>query len=215
MAQFNNQMDDEPTIDGSSPISGVDNSQPPAAIGPTLAADAENRLSALDGVNRPRPGITRLQKPSASFDSIHHIGDGKFLLNNAGSWFRYDSRRNVMNPTPLGPGFVTAEMFILRFRTMSFISQGGGQRTWRPDVEIRRRRRFQPGSFADPYSLAMYPLWAIFRLIYANDNTLIISDILDPEIWDLTNQTLTLDPIKSRLHYRDVSLARAADRRFP
>ena len=47
------------------------------------------------------------------------------------------------------------------------------------------------------FDLAMYPLWAIFRLIYAYENTLIISDILDPEIFDLTNQTLTLDPIKS------------------
>ena len=67
MPQFNDQLDDEPTIDGSSPIAGVDNSQPPSAIGPTLTADAENRLSALDGLNRPRPGITRLQQRQCEF----------------------------------------------------------------------------------------------------------------------------------------------------
>ena len=33
--------------------------------------------------------------------------------------------------------------------------------------------------------------------MYAYENTIIISDILDPEIFNLTNQTVTLDPIKS------------------
>ena len=87
MAQFSDQLDDEPKIDGTAPIAGVDNSQPPSAIGPTLCADAENRLSFLDGLNRPRPGVIRLQQASVSFDSIHHMGDGKFLYNDAGAWF--------------------------------------------------------------------------------------------------------------------------------
>ena len=33
--------------------------------------------------------------------------------------------------------------------------------------------------------------------MYAYENTIIISDILDPESWNLTTQSLTLDPIKS------------------
>ena len=48
-----------------------------------------------------------------------------------------------------------------------------------------------------PYTLALYPLWAFYRLMYAYENTIIVSDILDPESWNLTTQTLTLDPIKS------------------
>ena len=73
MPEFNDQMDDPVLIDGSVPISGVDNAQPPSAIGVTLASDAVNRLASLDGLNRPRPGTIRLQHASVSFDSIHHV----------------------------------------------------------------------------------------------------------------------------------------------
>ena len=198
MPQFNDQLDDEPTIDGSSPIAGVDNSQPPSAIGPTLTADAENRLSALDGLNRPRPGITRLQKPSASFDSIHHMGDGKFLSNDAGAWFIYDSRSNVINPTPLGPGFVHGgNVYSALADTALYFSQGGGTRTGSPLYKYVVGGSFTTVVLPAPYTLALYPLWALFRLMYAYENTIIISDILDPESWNLTTQSLTLDPIKT------------------
>jgi hypothetical protein len=198
MAQFNDQLDDEPTIDGSSPIAGVDNSQPPSAIGPTLTADAENRLSALDGLNRPRPGITRLQKPSASFDSIHHMGDGKFLLNDAGAWFIYDSRSNVINPTPLGPGFAHGgNVYSALADTALYFSQGGGTRTGGPLFKYVVGGSFTTVALPAPYTSALYPLWALYRLMYAYENTVIISDILDPESWNLTTQSLTLDPIKS------------------
>ena len=198
MAQFNMQMDDEPTIDGSSPIAGVDNSQPPSAIGPTLTADAENRLSALDGLNRPRPGITRLQKPSASFDSIHHMGDGVFLLNDAGAWFIYDSRSNVINPTPLGPGFAHGgNVYSALANTALYFSQGGGTRTGGPLYKYVVGGSFTTVVLPAPYTLALYPLWALYRLMYAYENTIIISDILDPESWNLTTQSMTLDPIKA------------------
>ena len=62
------------------PIAGVDNSQPPNAINQALAANAENRLTESDGLNRPRPGLLRLQKPDVSLDSIHHLGVGFFLM---------------------------------------------------------------------------------------------------------------------------------------
>ena len=182
MPQFNMQMDDEPTIDGSSPIAGVDNSQPPSAIGPTLTADAQNRLSALDGLNRPRPGITRLQHPSASFDSIHHLGDGKFLSNDAGAWFIYDSRSNVINPASGGPGFVHGgNVYSTLANTALYFSQGGGTRTGGPLYKYVVGGSFTTITLPAPYTLALYPLWALFRLMYVYENTLIISDILDPE----------------------------------
>ena len=198
MPQFNDQLDDEPTIDGSSPIAGVDNSQPPSAIGPTLTADAENRLSALDGLNRPRPGITRLQHPSASFDSIHHMGDGVFLSNDAGAWFVYDSRSNVINPTPLGPGFSHGgNVYSALADTALYLSQGSGTRTGSPLWKYVVGVGWATVTLPAPYTLALYPLWALYRLMYAYENTIIISDILDPESWNLTTQSMTLDPIKA------------------
>jgi len=35
------------------------------------------------------------------------------------------------------------------------------------------------------------------RLVYVFGNTLVVSDILSPEVWDLATQTLTIDPIAS------------------
>jgi hypothetical protein len=200
--QFNTQLDDEPIIDGSVPIAGVDNAQPPSAIGPTLAADAENRLASLDGLNRPRPGIIRLQQPSASFDSIHHLGAGLFLYNDAGKWFQYDSRSKVNITLTGGPSFAHGDnVYSALSDDKLYFSAGGGQPTGGP------LWKFVPGTDAgsgftavtlpDPYTSALYPIWALYRLIYAYENTLIISDILDPEIFNLTTQLLTLDPIKS------------------
>ena len=123
-------LDDEPLIDGTAPIAGVDNSQPPSAIGPTLAADAENRLTSMDGLNRPRPGVIRLQQASVSFDSIHHVGDGKFLYNDAGAWFLYDSRSDVLNPAPGGPGYAHGQhVYSALSDDKLYFSLSGGLRT--------------------------------------------------------------------------------------
>ena len=196
--QFNTNLDDEPTIDGSAPIAGVDNSQPPSAIGPTLAADAENRLASLDGLNRPRPGIIRLQQASVSFDSIHHMGDGKFLYNDAGAWFLYDSRSNVMAPAAGGPAFTHGQhIYSALSDTKLYFARGGNGRTGGPLYKYVVGTGFATVVLPAPYTLAQYPIWALYRLIYAYENTLIISDILDPEVFNLTTQTLTLDPIKS------------------
>src|SRR4029077_11165750 len=105
MPQYNTSLDDDVLLDGSVPIAGVNNAKPPSAIDPTLAADAENRLATLDGLNRPRPGIIRLQKPGTSFDSIHHLGAGLFLYNDAGAWWEYDSRAKVNRALTGGPNF--------------------------------------------------------------------------------------------------------------
>ena len=123
MPLFNSNLDDEPLIDGTAPIAGIDNSQPPSAIGPTLAADAVNRLTSMDGLNRPRPGVIRLQQASVSFDSIHHVGDGQFLLNDGPAWFLYDSRSNIINPCQPGvPITRPGAKFIRLYRIPHFIS---------------------------------------------------------------------------------------------
>ena len=196
--QFNTNLDDEPLTDASAPIAGVNNAQPPSAIGPTLAADAQNRLASLDGLNRPRPGVIRLQHTTVSFDSIHHLGQGKFLYNDAGAWFLYDSRSNVNTPASGGPAFTHGQHVYsalcdtkLYFSACTSASVGGALYKYVVGTG------FSSVTLPAPYTLALYPIWAIYRLIYAYQNTLIISDILDPEVFDLTNQTLVLDPIAS------------------
>lgn len=198
MPLFNDQLDDPILIDGTSPIAGVDNSQPPSAIGPTLAADAENRLTSMDGLNRPRPGTIRLQHASTSFDSIHHMGDGKFLYNDAGFWFLYDSRSNFIGAAPGGPAFAHGQnVYSALSDDKLYFAISSGGRTGGPLYKYTVAAGFASVTIPAPFDLAQYPLWALFRLMYAYENTLIISDILDPEVWDLTNQTLSLDPIKS------------------
>jgi hypothetical protein len=192
MPQWNSQLDDEPLTDGSVPISGVNNAQPPNSIGSTFAADAQNRLTQADGLNRPRPGVIRKQQTGGSFDSIHHLGTGQFLLNDANRWWVYDSRSDVLPTPPGGPAYAHgAQIYSALAQTVLYFSDGNNLNKYTPGVG------FGTVTLPAPYTTALYPLWAIFRLIYANGNTLIISDILDPEVFDLTNQTLTLDPIQS------------------
>ena len=198
MALYNANMDDEPLIDGTAPIAGIDNSQPPSAIGPTLATDAVNRLTSMDGLNRPRPGVIRLQQPAVSIDSVHHVGDGQFLLNDGPAWFLYDSRSNVINPAPGGPNYSPGvQVYSALSDSTLYFAAGGGARTGDSLYGYSVADGFHTVVLPDPYTVALYPLWALFRLMYAYENTIIISDILDPEIFNLTNQTVTLDPIKS------------------
>src|SRR5262245_43314335 len=90
-------LDDEVVSDSSRPIAGGNNSMPPSAIDASSAEDAENRLTQQDGLNRPRPGITRLAKssPTGTLDSIHHLGSGVFLANDASNWYKYDNRAST------------------------------------------------------------------------------------------------------------------------
>src|SRR4029077_930585 len=178
MAQYNTNLDDEPLLDGSVPIAGVNNAKPPSAIDPTLAADAENRLATLDGLNRPRPGIIRLQKPSASFDSIHHLGAGQFLYNDANKWFNYDSRSKVNTTLTGGPNFAHgANVFSTLANDKLYFSTGGGAATggplWKFVAGTGAGTGFSAITLPAPYTLAQYPLWALYRLIYAYENTLI------------------------------------------
>jgi hypothetical protein len=202
MAQFNTNLDDEPLVDGSVPIAGVNNAKPPSAIDSTLAADSENRIATLDGLNRPRPGIIRLKKPGSSFDSIHHLGVGKFLYNDASNWYQYDSRSGVNTTLTGGPSFTHGQnVYSALSDDKLYFSTGGGGPTggslWKFVPGTGAGTGFSAITLPSPYLTAQYPIWAIYRLIYACENTLVISDILDPEVFDVINQTLTLDPVKS------------------
>jgi hypothetical protein len=195
--QWNSNLDDEVQIDGSVPISGINNALPPNAIGPTFAADAENRLTGKDSLNRPRPGIVRLKQtaaPTKSFDSIHHLGVGVFLLNDGPKWYTYDSRSNVLTALVGGPAYAArTQVYSALVNDTLYFSIGSALSKYKVGTG------FGTVTLLGAYPNASYPTWIVERLIYAstNDNTIVVSDILDPEIWDAATQTLTLDPVKS------------------
>lgn len=192
MPQWNSQLDDEPLVDGSVPIAGINNAQPPNSIGPTFAADAENRLTQADGLNRPRPGFNRKAWTGGAFDSIHHLGVGQFLLNDAGNWFTYDSRSDVLAAASGGPAYASgAQVYSALADTVLYFSEGTNLRKYTPGTG------FGTVTLPAPYTTAHYPLWAIYRQMYAFENTVIVSDILDPEMFNLTTQLVTLDPVHS------------------
>ncbi len=192
MPQYNSALDDEPLVDGSVPIAGVNNAQPPSAIGPTFTADEENRLTQQDGLNRPRPGIIRLKQTAASFDSIHHLGQGVFLINDGGAWYSFDSRANVLTTLTGGPAYASGtQVYSALVNDTLYFSIGAALSKYKVGTG------FGTVTLLSQYPTALYPTWIVDRLIYAFQNTLVISDILDPEVFDAINQTLTLDPVKS------------------
>jgi hypothetical protein len=193
--QFNTNLDDEPLSDATVPIAGVNNAQPPNAIGPTLAADAENRLTQQDGLNRPRPGIIRLKQTTVapqSFDSIHHLGVGVFLLNDGPHWYSYDSRSHVLTLLSGGPAYAAqTQVYSALANDTLYFSVGAGMSKYLPGTG------FGTNTLPSEYPNALYPLWVSERLVYVYQNTLVVSDILDPEVWDVISQSVTIDPIKS------------------
>jgi hypothetical protein len=194
MPEFNAQLDDEPMTDGSVPISGVNNAKPPSMIDATLAEDAINRLSEPDGVNRPRPGaILRVETP-VSFDSIHHVGGGKFLWNDAGNWFLYNSRTVTNSPLTGGPPWAHGDqIYSALCDQVLYFSRGDVLWKFTPATNA-----FALVTTPAPFSATTkYPLWASARLIVAMANNLYVSNILTPEVWNPVLQSVTLDPIAS------------------
>jgi hypothetical protein len=194
--QFNSQLDDEPLVDGSVPIIGMNNTLPPNAIDKNLASDQTNRLSALDDLNRPRPGTIARFLAGSSFDSIHHLGTGQFLYNNAANWGKYDSR-SMVNTGGLagGPSFAMGDqVYSALCDQVLYFSRGLTLYKYTPATGL-----FGTNPIPSQWPTASYPIWAFSRLIYANTNTLVVSDILSPEVWDPISQELTLDPIASDL----------------
>ena len=195
MPEFNAQLDDEPLTDGSVPISGVNNAQPPSTIGATLAEIASNRLAEPDGVNRPRPGLRQRVKTPVSFDSIHHVGNGKFLWNDASNWFLYDSRAVVNSPVTSGaPVFAHGDqIYSALCDQVLYFTRGGTLYKFTPATNI-----FAAVVTPAPFNaITKYPLWGFARLIVAMTNNLYVSNILSPEVWNPTLQSVTLDPVAS------------------
>ena len=61
------------------------------------------------------------------------MGDGMFLCNDAGAWFTYDSRSNVLNPSRWGPASTHGgNVYSALADTKLYFSQGGGTRTGGP-----------------------------------------------------------------------------------
>jgi hypothetical protein len=256
MPLFNSAPDDEILTDGSRPVAGVNNSQPPSAIPATSAEDAENRLAQLDGLNRPRPGIIRLKQPSGSLDSIHHLGTGVFLANFGSNWYRYDNRGNVLATLAGGPAYAPgSQVYSAVANTALYFSDGSdallhkyavlsttgttnatinitaipsttgmwvGQgisgagipagatiasivsgtaitisvaATASATGVVLTVSGFGTVALPSAYPRALYPIWAVYRLIYAYQNTLVVSDSLDPETFHIATGELTLDPI--------------------
>jgi hypothetical protein len=190
--QWNQNLDDEVLVDGSVPLSGVDTTHPPNSIANNLSASSTNRLCAMDNLNRPRPGvIARMEAAGGNFDSISHLGSGRFLYNNGPNWGIYDSRSQVNTDISGGPVFANGdEIYSALCDTVLYFTRGGS--LWKYDPSV-------PGFGTNPipsqWPTALYPIWAFSQLIYANKNTLVVSDILNPESWHPATQEITLDPI--------------------
>ena len=194
MPLYNPQLDDEVLFDASVPIQGVNNSLPPSAIDRTASEDAENRLTQRDGLNRPRPGIIRLKKssPTGSLDSIHHVGTGVFLANDATAWYKFDNRANTLSSAAGGPAYAPgAQVYSALANDVLYFSSGTTLNKYSVAAGF--------GSVALPANgpTAKYPIWAVERLIYAYQNTLIVSDALNPEVFDVATGSVTIDPIAS------------------
>lgn len=192
--EYNDQLDDAILADGSIPISGVNNSLPPNAISQTLAEDAINRLAEPDSVNRPRPGLRQRVKASTSFDSIAHVGNGRFIWNDAANWFSYDSRAITNVALTGGPAWAHGDqIYGALCDQVYYFSRGGPLYKFTPASNA-----FAAVTTPAPFNaIVKYPLWASARLIVAMANNLYVSNILSPEVWNPTLQSVTLDPIAS------------------
>ena len=269
MPLYNPQLDDEVIVDGSVPISGINNSLPPSAIDRTYAADAENRLSQLDALNRPRPGIIRLkQTPVNGLDSINHLGTGVFLASYGPNWYKYDNRSSVLSTLTGGPAFPAgAQVYGSLANSTLYFSKGTNQpgdtsqlckytqastvtftgnthsnividgivsagalsvgmtvtgtgipagttivsvasdgssvnisanaTTTATGVSLTGTMAAGFGTVTLPANgpYCAFPMWAVYRLIYAYQNTLIVSDALNPESFLAITGSVTLDPV--------------------
>ena len=194
MPQYNNQLDDEVLADGSTPIAGVNNAMPPNAIQSELAELANNRLAEPDGLNRPRPGVIQRIETPTSFDSIHHVGKGLFLWNDAANWFLYNSRIHGNSPLTGGPVFAHGDqIYSALCDQVLYFSRGGHLWKFDPSTYV-----FTQVVTPAPFDArTFYPLWANARLIVTMDNNLYVSNILSPEVWNVVLQSVTLDPVVS------------------
>jgi len=183
--------DDELKTDGSVPINGINNAVPPSVIEPQMAADAQNRLSQLDGLNRPRPGIIRLVTEPVGLDSVHHVGTGVFIANGGANWYKWDNRAAIGSTLTGGPAFPGgAQVYSANANNNLYFSYGQNLHKYDPVAGT-----FSVIAVPSQWPTVLYPTWAVYRLLYAYGNTLVVSDALNPEHVDVPTGSVTLDPI--------------------
>lgn len=198
MPLFTPAQDDEVITDVTIPIVGVNSSVPPSVIQPNEYESAENRLTQRDGLNRPRPGRIKLAQIGVNFDSISHLGLGVYLVNNAGLWYEYSYLSNALTPETTSPPAYSLgdQVFSTLANNVLYFSNSFN----RPADTRALYKYSSAGGFATvplntngPY--AAFPVWCVYRLMYAYQNTLIVSDALAPETFDVATGSVTLDPI--------------------
>lgn len=199
-----NMLDDQLLFDKSMPIAGVNNTLPPAEIDQTLVADALDRLSQRDGLNRPRPGIIKRAKATdttSSWDWSIHMTNGVFLCVSAGHWYTWDSRNKILTALSGGPAysqgdFITGAMA----QDTVYFSNGYGMAKYKPGTGTGTGFGTVT-TLLSQYPDAAYIVWGLGpRLYYVppHSNIVVCSNILDPEVYDPTMINLIqLDPVTS------------------
>jgi len=197
-------LDDQLIFDRSIPIAGINDSLPPAEIDQSLAQKAMDRLSARDGLNRPRPGlIYRAQSSDSanSWDWSLHMQDGVYLCVSGGTWYEWNSRSRILTKLVGGPAYPSGSLISGAMCTDTVYMCAGG-----PISKYRPSMVSSPGfgtvsTLPTKYPTASHIVWGAGpRLCYVppNSNVVVCSNILDPEVYDPTLQNIiTLDPITS------------------
>lgn len=197
-------LDDQLVFDRSMPIAGVNNTLPPAEIDQTLLADACDRLSQRDGLNRPRPGIIkRVKAPdsTSSWDWSIHMTNGLFLCVSGGHWYTWDSRGRILTTLSGGPAYAPGDFITGTMATDTvYMTNGHGMAKYKPGTGTGTgfgTVTTLPTAYPD----AAYIIWGLGpRLYYVppHSNIVVCSNILDPEVYDPTMQNLIqLDPVTS------------------
>src|SRR5208282_2860422 len=97
----------DPDVDSSERIIGVDNGQPPSQIDSTLGTDLQNRLSVLDGINRGRPGINRLVAVTGGAvpQVITYFGGGIYLVSDGNILWTWNDLTQTLTQVATGLPF--------------------------------------------------------------------------------------------------------------
>jgi hypothetical protein len=197
------QLDDQLQFDKCIPITGINNSLPPAEIGATEVADACDRLSSRDGLNRPRPGIKKHKKApdaASSWDWSIHMKDGVFLCVSGGThWYEWDSRAKTLTAKAGGPLYASGDFITGVMATDTvYVTNGTGMAKYKPGTGAGTG--FGTVSLPAQYPNAAYIAWGCGpRLYYVppKSNIIVCSDLLDPEVFDPILNLIQLDPVTS------------------
>jgi hypothetical protein len=199
-ADIENQLDDQLLFDRSVPIAGVNDALPPFEIDPTLAQFATDRLTGIDGLNRPRPGLiyrAAASDATNSWDWSLHMQNGVYLCVSGGIWYTWDSRNRVLTKLTGGPAYPAGAFISGAMCTDTvYMCAGGVISTYKPGTGFGTL-----STMPSQYPNAAYIVWGAGpRLCYVPpaSNVVVCSNILDPATYDPTLQNIiTLDPVTS------------------